>query len=566
MRNKLNQEFSYRLLLIILPILAFGTSVLNQFVYDDLVHIVNNPRLQSLEKVLYYFSAAAYPGDLYRPLLFCSYYLHQFFDSSSPFSFHLVNLALHLIVCQLAYSVLKKLFKTELALSVCLIFSVHPLHTEAVAYVSGRADLLSAAGVLLTMLLALKSTPQLSTIVKWSTLALQGLVFFAALLCKESAICYVLLCPLLLFFYAPQKTKLTLLIFSPQTLTAIIATLIYFALRYQVFGALSHVVVPIFQDNPIFSSPAPERVLVALALLAKYLLLIIFPLELSSDYSYGALAHFIPSDGGFNLPIYFSHLLLILALIAIAISSRLKKDCRLGLLWFFAAFAVTANVLMPIGTIFAERLSYLPSIGAILFLVALITEYAPQKTRRPLLLAAITICTLAAHQQSKIWRNTESLYEDQIHSAPRSVKAMTHYGRLLEFRGKVREAQAYYYSALKVTPNNIAAMNFLAESYLRQGNLDQAKQWFMKSRNSDPKPASTLIGLAKVAILENDYQGARTLLEEAVKKGPTSTEGHILLVQIYLQLNERDKARQLFRALEKFNPAEPALKTLGAAF
>ena len=551
----------YRLILLLVPALAFSSSLANGFVYDDLIHIVNNPGVQSLKGSLFYWHSPAYPGDLYRPLLFLSYYINHFISGENAFLFHLTNIVLHLITVQLAFSLFKRLFRIELAFISCLIFSVNPVLTEAVAYVSGRADTLAAAAVLLSIISALRVQDSTGSFKAIWTIA-QIIFFFVAALCKESALSLVLLTPLVIIFAEQASNNWRQKIFSQPCIIAFLCSALYFLLRYLILGQITSNIVPTYHDNALYNLPWFERGSVALALLGRYFQLILFPLQLSSDYSYSMLAEFIPSDPKFRPLVFIPHLLLIFALLAATWKAKCS-ELKFGILWFFAAFIVTSNLITPIGTIFGERLAYLPALGVCFAVVGFASQFRLNSVLTQALLGVITLAgAFSCYQNSQSWRDTASLYNAQIVSAPESAKAKFNFGRLLEHQQEYDRAKTYFKSSIDTYPTNIAAMQFLAEALTREKNWSEAEHWFKMALKIAPQSPGVLIALAKHYLTKGEIVKAREALEQATRMKHFNTEGHFLLVRVYLSLGQIDLAKGLFEALKRYNPKDLQLVDL----
>src|SRR5262249_36049300 len=260
------------------------------------------------------------------------------------FGFHVVNLLLHAAVTLLVYLLLRRLLESRsdsglLAFVSALLFAVHPIHTEAVAAVVGRAELLAAGLLLAAWIFHLCDRPYLSLF-----------CFCAALLAKESAIALIALVPLCDYARGGMKTL-------PRYVSLAGAGVVYLALFWKVQGGRLGTVVP-FIDNPLVNLPAALRILNAIRVAWKVLGLQAYPAKLSGDYSYAAIT------------LYANRHLLWPALAAVgliglwlwALYTRRDAWSIAGAI-YFAGFAVTSNLLFPIGTIMGERLAYLPSVG-----------------------------------------------------------------------------------------------------------------------------------------------------------------------------------------------------------
>ncbi|PYQ14129.1 MAG: hypothetical protein DMH00_02400 [Acidobacteria bacterium] len=260
----------------------------NGFVFDDRVVIQENQNLRSLSGlaglwVTPYWSGEGRSNRLYRPVTILSFALNYAAGGGAPWTFHLVNLLLHTLVCMTLMALLTRLFGWGfLPLAGAALFCVHPLLSEAVAGVVGRAEILSALFILSALLL--DRFPAGSSRRRNAVFAGSAVLFFLAILAKENALAYpglVLLTDQLMG--RPEGTQRRLRVTELVILVAIAG--VYLLLRARVLGVLMEpgAIPPI--DNPLAHVPATRRVVTALFLTCRYLGLFVFPAKLSADYS-----------------------------------------------------------------------------------------------------------------------------------------------------------------------------------------------------------------------------------------------------------------------------------------
>lgn len=185
--------------------LSYFNALTAGFITDDFGLVVNNPNIKSWSHLEHIFSsgywdAAGCARGLYRPLTIFSFLLEYKFLGLDPKAFHLDNMLLHLAASALCYFLLKELFKEAVApLAVAILFAAHPVHSEAVAWISGRAELLSGVLSLASMLIFIKKEND-------GRLPLASLsVFFLALLSKESAVIVPFVIIACVYFFEHDK-------------------------------------------------------------------------------------------------------------------------------------------------------------------------------------------------------------------------------------------------------------------------------------------------------------------------------------------------------------------------
>src|ERR1039457_4408569 len=296
---------------------------------------------------------------LYRPLTTFSYLVNYavFGNGPHPAGYHWVNFALHAVNIALVYLLGLLLFqetsrKEHLALALAAVWAVHPVLTESVTNIVGRADLLAGFGVLAGLLCHVQG----GAASLWRKLAwLAGLALAAAigLFSKESAV--VLLAAMVIYDLAFRQTWRAR---AAGYLALAMSFLVFFYVRGQVLAKLPSALVP-FGDNPLVGAGFWTARLTAIKVIGKYLWLLLWPSRLSCDYSYNQIP--LSTWGDWKA---LAAMAACAALAAVAIVCyRRSKPVFFFIAFFFATLAPTSNMVILIGTIMAERFLYLPSIG-----------------------------------------------------------------------------------------------------------------------------------------------------------------------------------------------------------
>jgi len=417
--------------LFLICLLAYANTLRNGFVFDDNTIIQRNPLVQSTGEFPKLLTTAYWSGEgrsnrLYRPLTLATFALNRMMGEAKAWGFHLANVLLHGAVAALLFILLHELFGLkEVALIAAALFAVHPIQTEAVAGLAGRGDLLSAFFVLLALWLDRRGggrTPG------GRSLSFSGSLFsfFLALLSKESAVAF----PALLILTDRLAGR-------PESATRrrrayeLVATLgvlcLYLALRIRVLGALMEPGRIADVDNPLARLPSFQRVVNAVALLGKYLGLFLYPARLSADYS----APQIPPVGGLTDIRFLMGLAAVSLLTFLALRGwRRFPPLAWGIGFAGAAFILVSNLAFPIGTIFAERLLYLPAAGlcaAVGSVGALVATKRPRLVRT-VLVALLAILFAATVRRGRDWRDDFSLFQSAARVSDRSAKVRYNLG------------------------------------------------------------------------------------------------------------------------------------------
>jgi hypothetical protein len=269
------------LVLAAIAVLPYLNGLTGDFTFDDVFVIRDNPAVQ--EGQIYHLLTTAYhPGALYRPLTMLTYAANARF-SAEPFHYHAVNVILHAAVTVCTYLLARQLLVSDTAAIVAAaLFAVHPCHTEAVTSIVGRAEVLAALLVIVSLLAlgrALEAPGRAGKIL-WgagSLLALCG-----GILAKESAFAAIALVPALHWCLRPQaslKERVQL------TLPFVAVGLAYLGLRLIVVGSLGLPTPPDALDNPLAHVALSVRLATALIVLWEYVALLVLPVHLAAVYS-----------------------------------------------------------------------------------------------------------------------------------------------------------------------------------------------------------------------------------------------------------------------------------------
>ncbi len=505
-------------------VLVYGNTLANGFALDDGLYIARNPAVT-------HFSIPAIfqpnkDANVFRPVTFAALALNWALGSTHPWGYHAVNLLLHAAVAVLLYFVLRKLLEAEkeavlVAWVAAMLFAVHPVHTDAVASIIGRSELLAAGFVLAAWLSHLNDRPILS-------LAL----FIAAVLSKESALVFVPL--VLLGDYARRKYKPVL---RYGCIVALSAGYIPILWKIQ-GGRFGQKLVP-FTENPLAYLPFGLRVLNALRVAWKYVGLQIYPARLSCDYSFN------------SIPIYatWRHTapaaLAALAVVVLWIWTLRTKRCNWALAGaiYIASFAITANILIPTGTIMGERLAYLPSAGLCL-LAALLWIRAEKRQRRiawsVLILVLIAFAARTA-LRNRDWRDNFTLFQAAERAAP--ANASIHDGLAGEYqrRGDWDAAYAQTQATIQIYPDfpehlrsqGIPESDFrilnLAAALRNDGEFDDALAFLNLAIANCPKFSLAWSNRAVVHYQRGDMAAALEDAKSALRLDPTNTQAQRLL-------------------------------------
>lgn len=494
-KDRVSRFAFFPLLCALVAAAIYGPSLGYDFAYDDLWQIMRNPIVTNSE--VSYWQAAitpTAPGNLYRPIAILSYKATWQLFGATPLYFHLGNILLYALLCFLGAKLIMAVIGDGwLSLAAAVLYTLHPLHVECVANVVGRAEMLAAIFGMLHIFALSRASAQAKLRGVYLSLAVATLVL--GVLSKESALTFALLAPLYGVLVDGRKGL------GQSVVCGFLGATIALGLRYLALGSGffdSESQLGFVAENPLAALDFSQRLLPALTILGSYLELTIFPWRLSADYSLMADQFFerIYSLQGLG---WAALLLLFLGLIW---RFRHEKLCYFGV-WFFASFALTANIFWPIGTVQAERLSLMPSLGALVFLfVAAARLLGSEKNGKILAISLAALFMILTLQRAPVWRDNLTLFERTALDAAQSPKAMFNYGIELYARGQKDLAEPALRKALDLNPNHLAAARALADLLLEKRDYGRVEYWYRRILSLDPNDTKVQAALEQLLKLK----------------------------------------------------------------
>jgi hypothetical protein len=425
-------------------LLAYSNSFSTGFPFDNGTIILRDPRVHAAtsENINLIWTQEYWYGSrttgLYRPLTALSYLFNYAVLGNGEHAggYHVVNFALHatnvLLVYLLGLIVFADVAQASWpalgrpgglphmfpAVAMAALWGVHPILTESVTNIVGRADLLAAFGVLAGLLCYIQSNRSGKPI--W--LAAAALAVLIGQFSKESAIVVIAIVVLYDLAFATIR---------PLRFAAILVPILaYLFVRFGMLSTLDMGVVP-FADNPLTGAGFFTAEMTAIKVIGKYLWLLVWPARLSNDYSYNQVPLFAWRAGDFA-----AVLTCLAALAAGAWAWRRNRKLFFFIGFFFIAVAPTSNLLVRTGTIMAERFLYLPAIAFAGVIVVLVGQAS-----RPVQGAIVAVLCLAfaarTFARNFDWKDDESIWASAARTAPDSFKPHV---TLAELNHSVEEA------------------------------------------------------------------------------------------------------------------------------
>jgi tetratricopeptide (TPR) repeat protein len=571
---------------------AYANSFSGPFFFDDSRAIQDNPTIRRLWPP---WSPLLPPGDLTvggRPILNLSFALNYAANGLSVWGYHAVNLAIHILAGltllgvarrTLLQPVCREKFGVDalpLALAITLLWILHPLQTEAVTYISQRAESLMGFFYLLTLYAFIRATGPVHERQYWSVVCVTAC--FLGMATKE----VMATAPLMVLIYDRafvagsfreawrRRSRLY---------AALAASWVVLACALSSAGQRA---VGLGQGVTPWSYAATEC-----GVIVHYLALVFWPHPLVIDYGL-AMTHDLPQ---ILLPGLILAILLTATVVAFV---RRSAGGFLGV-WFFVILAVTSSVIPVAASPMAEHRLYLPLAAP----VALVVLGLYSWIGRPALVIAAALavlCGFLTFQHNEDYRSEITLWRQAVDLYPGNARARDNLGYVLLQRGQVDEAiaqcqkaleidsgfaevhnnlgnaflqkgriddaMAQYRKALEINPAYVEACYNLGNILLQQGQTDAAIAQYRETLKIDPDDAAAHNNLGKAFILKGQIDDAMSQFEKAVETGPDDAEARNNLGNVLLQKGRTDDAIVQYQEALKIDPGfANACNNLGKA-
>uniref|UniRef100_A0A669DPW2 dolichyl-phosphate-mannose--protein mannosyltransferase n=1 Tax=Oreochromis niloticus TaxID=8128 RepID=A0A669DPW2_ORENI len=492
----------------LVALLCFINSYDGEFVFDDSEAIVNNKDLRPATPLNNIWSNDFWGTNLssnsshksYRPLTVLTFRLNYLVAGGlHPVGFHVLNIILHAVISALMIDVFAILIgglaydekgrilnhapKTSLLAAV--FFAAHPVHTESVAGIVGRADLLCALFFQLSFLTYCKAFNKGRYLTR--VLLFSLLLCAAAMLCKEQGITVLV----------SELVRMGLL--TRLGLMGLGGLLMLYA-RWRIMGTGPPAFTEV--DNP--ASFAENIILRIVNYNYYYSLnawLLLCPWWLCFDWSMGCVP-LIKSATDWRMVWLLLLWCILVGLISQALcsqDSQRRRTLTLGLVLLVVPFLPACNIFFRVGFVIAERVLYLSSAGYCLLVCLNDTKKITIQQRTPNTEAVSMRCALRSHQ----WRSEQSLFTSALSVCPLNAKVHYNVGKNLADRGNTTAAITYYREAVRLHPTYVHAMNNLGNILKEKNELVEAEQLLSKAVSIQPDFAAAWMNLG---IVQNSLQ------------------------------------------------------------
>ncbi|MBU4473289.1 MAG: tetratricopeptide repeat protein [Candidatus Omnitrophica bacterium] len=483
------------LLLIALCFLVYANSLNNEFVSDDIPAIVENSYISHPAR--YWLSPPMFLNSL-------CYLAVQ----DNPFLHHLVSITLHAIVTILVYFFLGLFFKGQGSLLGACLFAVHPIHSEAVTWVSGRLYIILALFILTTFFLYYQATLKIESgrrinLKKY----LIAIIIFSYYIIHNLSFYFVFPLFLILFDLTFGRWRKAWRWWLPFLVIVILR--IIFA-RGMIVERISYVAGemggPVTWNNPIFN---------LVYSLFSHLGLLIWPAQLTLYHEPHVISAFMLKVGIFSLVILLFSLFFIF---------KKSKEIFLGM-GIFVLFLAPTYSPMTVSWLLAERYLYFPSIFLSIILVFFYERFLWKSERWRRLGLAFFILIIVAYAVRTVdrnadWKTRERFWRKTTVVSDKSPRAYNNMGDVYSQEANPEGAIRAFKKAIELKPDYADAYHNLAITYQQAGNIQEAIRCYQQAVRFKPDLFESHINLGVVYLNQGNYDLAIGHLKRAVEIRP----------------------------------------------
>jgi len=553
----------------IVAFLAYMPSLAAGFLnWDDQFYVTNNPSIRSLDMDFIIWAFTSTEVANWHPLTWISYAVDYWLFGPGPFGFHLTNVILHSINTSLVFVLASELTRAAdggsgdtgalqwrravVGLVSALLFALHPIHVESVAWVSERKDLLYSLFYISGLITYIKyaSGGRRQPLFYISTLA----AFALSLMGKPMAITFPAV--LLILDYYPLRR----LSVSREGLRVLVEKIPFAAI------AFTSALMAMFAQEKVGalasldSVPVMMRVLVALRGYAFYIVKLLFPVDLAPFYPY-------PDEISMLKPEFIGAAALLLTITVLCLVFRRQRLFMAVWAYFIVSLAPVSGLAQVGVQAAADRYMYMPSLGFFILAGAL-AVYAGGKASRSALerpaksfvqaicafvtIAILAVLGAATVKQEAVWKEPVAFWTHELSLYPSFTQGYVYKGRALHGTGRYEEAMVELKKALELDPAYAAAYNEIGIVYGKTGRFDESIGSLTRATELDPAMDRAFNNRGYTYFKAGEYGKAIEDFNRAVELNPANGGAYYNLSQAYAKTGNAEFADLSLKRADAF--------------
>lgn len=515
-------NFFWLTLILLVTLLVYIPGLDNEFVnWDDNVYITYNNIIHSLsiDNIKYMFSRS-FEGH-YHPLTLLSFSIDYHFFKTDPWPYHLINIILHLFNTSLVFIIIRRIFNNlNISVITALLFGLHPLHVESVAWITARKDVLFSLFFLLSVysyILYLRNEKN-----KFYIYSL--ILFILSVLSKGQAVTLTL--TIFLIDYLQGRKLLSKRVILEK------APFLFISIIFGVIAIYSQEQTGYSGDSTTFQ-PLYQRLAYACYALSLYIFKLILPIKLSAYYPY-------PYTSGSMVPsyVYLSVIPVMVLLAAIIIYYKKARKYIFAVLFFIVNIIIMLKLFPVANYIIADRYVYIPSIGLFVIIALLYNDIIHRKKK----LISYAVAFILAYnifigyltiKRVEVWQNSYTLLNDVLSKHPRVVTALNSRGDIKAESGDLQGALSDFNEAIFYNPANSRAYRNRALVKYRLGDYEGSITDYNTVLVINPNDAIAYFNRALSKERINDFKGAISDYSNAIKLYPDFQKAYANRAKVY---------------------------------
>ncbi len=566
--NKPGKSLSLRMLCIILAVISFAVyanTLQNGYVMDDVTVSTSNtivtqgfsgiPELLVTTRLKGFEQGA--DAESYRPVPMITHAIEYQLFGANPSAAHFFNI-LMFIGCIIAlFLFLNKLFELErtgLAFITALLFALHPIHTEVVANIKSRDELLC----FLFAFIALVTFVNYAHTGKIKQLVLGAAYLFLSFLSKETAITFIFVVPLVFFFYINNNKRHSIVI----SVATLIVALCYLGARGAVLG-FDRANEITFIANPLSAAPdVATKLATAFMVLGMYIKLMFVPYPLIGDYSY----NMIPFVGFGNIGVILS-VLIYAVLTGFGLYRLLNKrsdQWAFSILFFLVTIALFSNIPFLVYSQMAERFLFFASVGFCLAVALALEQWIVKQPltnlsftkNKPAMTILWTVCIaffVLTAMRNADWKDNYTLFKTDLEKTPNNARMYYYLANTASYKDPNAPIESaptetnadcirLLSKAVEIYPAFSEAHALMGVIYDKMYKLDSAMYHDSLAIIANPKNsiAAYNMGLGHYAL--KNYPAAISYIKRTLALNPNFVMGNLNLARCYSDSKQYDSA------------------------
>lgn len=535
--------FLKALLIVITIFITYLPAIEGGFIWDDDKYVTENQLLTAPDGLKRIWLSRDVPSQ-YFPLTYTVFWIEYRLWGFNPTGYHIVNVILHAINALLVWLMLNRL-SIPGAWFAALIFALHPVHVESVAWVTELKNILSCTFFLLAVLAWLKyidkSVPR-----PWALYPLTMIFYMLALFSKTTAVTLPLTLLLIIWFQFGRINRRDVVLTIPFVLLGLAMGLLTMWWERYHQGT---------QGNE-FAFTLIERVLIASRSLWFHPSKLLWPTELTFSYPRWEIDPGNPLQYGWLIGLIF----------AVSILWQLRSLLGRGVVAAIAFYVVNLTPMLGFIALYtfrytfvADHYQYIASIGLIALFAAAITKIWEKRNMRLEVLwifffIIIVTFGVLSWRQAHIYKDKETLWRDTIRKNPASWMGHNNLANTLFSQGRVEEAITHYFETLRIKPDYAEAHFNMGRAFMKKGRTEEAILHYSEALKLNPDFAYAHVNIGNALVKAGKVYYAIMHYSEAIRISPNFADAYYNLGNAFVRLGRLEEAAAQYRKVLRIKP------------